>query len=303
MGKNENISKTREKNVEIFKESMEFIKNNQILSDIQKSSIDRTTLILEKTSDAMAKFLDKNIIKNIYKSSDNMADIKVTKNRTFEAVHKLKKDNTVVLNFASATTPGGGVLLGSSAQEESLCRVSTLYSTLNSVNALYYYNENRKYHNRMYKDNIIYSPGVIIFRNDDFSDMHFLKSGKWYDCNVITCPAPNLRQASYNRFNPDDNTGIINQIDMNQYEDIMKNRIRRILAVANRFGNKHIILGAFGCGAFQNDPNIVSRLFKEVIIDDGFGYLFDYIEFAVYCRPYDKINYDAFYNTFKKYIK
>ena len=126
---------------------------------------------------------------------------------------------------------------------------------------------------------------------------------KWYDCNVITCPAPNMRQQVKNRFNPDDNIGVISPNATREYKEIMRNRIRRILATAERMRNTHLILGAFGCGAFMNDPNIVSELFKEVIIDEGFGYLFEYIEFAIYCRPYNTSNNEIFYKTFKPYMQ
>ncbi|WP_026665610.1 hypothetical protein [Butyrivibrio sp. FC2001] len=53
-----------------------------------------------------------------------------------------------------------------------------------------------------------------------------------------------------------------------------------------------VILGAFGCGAFQNKPEIVARAAANVIND--YLYMFKNIEFAVYCSPKDSRNYDAF---------
>ena len=57
-------------------------------------------------------------------------------------------------------------------------------------------------------------------------------------------------------------------------------------------GAEAIVLGAFGCGAFRNDPKVVAAAAKAVIGDDL--HAFRAIEFAVYCRPGDSANYDAF---------
>ena len=54
---------------------------------------------------------------------------------------------------------------------------------------------------------------------------------------------------------------------------------------------------AFGCGAFRNDPNVVAAAAKTVIAD--YLHAFRVIEFAVYCRPGDTANYDAFEDALK----
>ena len=311
MGKYENINAKRERNKELFNETLMIIEDTVSLKNQQEVSIKNTRAISPIKSDEYLHW--ENIVLDIDKKDNEkgsiMCNIKVTRNRTFKAVKKLrdsglKNEKIVVLNFASATTPGGGVLFGSSAQEESLCRVSTLYNSLISHKVKIYYEMNKHCKNRYYTDWMIYTPEVVVFRNDDFETMNMLPIEEWYDCNVITCPAPNMRQQRMkNQFNPDDNIGIIPPNATSEYKKIMKNRIRRILATAERMGNTHVILGAYGCGAFRNDPAIVSQLFKEVIIDEGFGYLFEYIEFAIYCRPYDTINNKIFYDTFKPYMR
>lgn len=53
-----------------------------------------------------------------------------------------------------------------------------------------------------------------------------------------------------------------------------------------------LILGAFGCGAFENDPDIVAYAYSQVIRE--YADYFKRIEFAVYCRKYETYNYDAF---------
>lgn len=303
MGKMENINAKRERNKEIFNETLMIIQDTPSIKNMNDVSVRDSHAISPIKSYDIIGFMD-NIIENC---SDKMCKIKVTRNRTFEAVRKLKEkgvncDKIAVLNFASATTPGGGVVSGSSSQEESLCRVSTLYNALTAKQVKIYYDMNRHHKDRFHTDWIIYSPEILVFRNDDFEDMSVLPMDDWYHCNVITCPAPNLRQQKNNRFNPDDNKGLVLPDATEEYKIIMRNRIRYILTVAERKGNTHLILGAFGCGAFKNDPKVVSQLFKEVIIDEGFGHLFEYIEFAVYCRQYDTKNNTAFYNTFKPFM-
>ena len=58
---------------------------------------------------------------------------------SFEAAHSLERP--LVMNFANAHRPGGGFLNGSRAQEESLCRCSTLYKSISSDKAweMYHY--------------------------------------------------------------------------------------------------------------------------------------------------------------------
>lgn len=108
-----------------------------------------------------------------------------------------------VLNFASATNPGGGVAHGSSAQEESLCRCSTLYPTLDRRFLWQeYYNVNRASANVMHTDACIYSPGVVICKTDaDFPER--MPHAYWISVDVISCAAPNLRNTPANLYNPE----------------------------------------------------------------------------------------------------
>lgn len=203
---------------------------------------------------------------------------------------------TVVHNFASASNPGGGVVRGASAQEECLCRCSGLYFNLN-VQQMWddFYGPHRLAHNPIHNDDIIYTPSVTVFKSDT-ANPALLPEEEWYDVDVITCAAPNLRENPSNGYNQGDGSVSIRLSDKELLE-IHEKRLRRILDVAVAQGDEVIILGAFGCGAFKNKPDIVALAAENVIKD----YLkaFKVIEFAVYCSPRDDTNYKTFQRVIK----
>lgn len=74
--------------------------------------------------------------------------------------------------------------------------------------------------------------------------------------------------------------------------DIHVSRARAILKCAVKHNIRNIVLGAFGCGAFRNDPTVVAKAWHDAVKSyDGY---FENIEFAVYCKDYETVNYDAF---------
>lgn len=216
------------------------------------------------------------------------AEVIVTKNRSFEAARLYAEHGfrTAVLNFASATNPGGGVTHGASAQEECLCRCSSLYNCLNT-RAMWdgFYTPHRRSGNSLHNDDIIYTPNVTVLKDDDYE---LLVAP--FAADVITCAAPNLREQPVNRFNPGDGEAI--RISKDELYRLHKQRARRILTVAAQHEADVLILGAFGCGAFRNDPHVVARAYHDVLPE--FSRHFRTIEFAVYCPPYDDSNYRAF---------
>lgn len=218
------------------------------------------------------------------------AQIIVSSKRTFEAAseYAAKDISTCVHNFASSMNPGGGVKHGSSAQEECLCRCSTLYYSLNSRQAWdHFYTPHRQSSlSSLHNDDIIYTPGVKVFKTDtDFPEM--MDVSQWYDVNVITCAAPDLYGCREDGQN----------VSPAELSAVHQRRLRRILDLALINGNEAIILGAFGCGAFGNPPALAASAAKSVIAD----YLraFRVIEFAVYCRPPHFENYEAFAKIMK----
>ena len=220
--------------------------------------------------------------------------ITVTKNKSFEAAMKIRKEHPdwkiAVLNFASATNPGGGVKTGSNAQEESLCRCSTLYPTL-TQNWLWqeYYQKNRDAHDTLHTDACIYSPGVVICKTDDAWPER-MEEKDWVTVDVISCAAPNLRKRPENYHNPE--YGSASEISAEKLYALHNKRAEHILQIAVANHVDALILGAFGCGAFANDPYVVARAYKAVIA--AYAQNFHKIEFAVYCRSNETENYDAF---------
>ncbi len=154
------------------------------------------------------------------------------------------KDNLVALNFASARNPGGGFLAGAIAQEEDLCRASALYPCIKTKPA--YYNANILCDDSYYTDGIIYSPKVPFFRND-----HSIFLEEPYLLSIISAPAPNISS--------------MKDIDEELLVGKLYLRIVKILQIAHANGHKNIILGAWGCGAFGNDPTMVATIFMEAL--------------------------------------
>ena len=261
--------------ISVFDDTLERINGDFELHKAQQQSIAAQKLILEKESlDVPApRFAEK-------------AQVIVTKNRSFEAAAQYMEQHVCVLNFASATNPGGGVTHGSSAQEECLCRCSTLYNCLNT-RAMWdgFYTPHRRSGNPLHNDDIIFTPNVQVLKDDDYRPLV-----DPFAVDVITCAAPNLREQPANPYNPGD--GDVKRISKDELYQLHKQRAHRILTVAAQNETDVLILGAFGCGAFCNDPMVVAQAYKNVLPE--FVHHFKTIEFAVYCPPHDDSNYHAF---------
>ena len=224
---------------------------------------------------------------------DTPAEIIVSQRRSFEAAKRYSDERVCVLNFASSTHVGGGVTNGAGAQEECLCRCSTLYFAIgdNETKKKFHDTHYRQLKsgrlNSLYNDDCIYSPGITVFKSDTALPK-LLPENEWYNLDIITCAAPNLNS----RY---DNISIKDK----DLRELHKKRARRILDIAVSEGEDVIILGAFGCGAFRNPPDVVAQAYREVI--DDYKYDFKTIEFAVYCPPQrGNSNYHAFVKALQK---
>ena len=219
----------------------------------------------------------------------------VSKEKTIEAARKYAKagKKVCILNFASSVAPGGGVTSGSQAQEESICRVSTLYFALsdkNTAGAFYdrHWNLiNRGQFNRRNTDDIIYTPTVTVVR-DDSKDEVELPENEWYQVDVITCAAPDIRSVGdETEYNPGEDE---------LYIEFVK-RWKCILSAGAKHKADVLILGAFGCGVFANPPKLVAEAFCEAV--KGFENYFEAIEFAVYSPGENNENYQIFKGIIK----
>ena len=226
---------------------------------------------------------------------DDSAIIKVTNRDTFTAakeyaniINSTNEGFVGVLNFASSTNPGGGVTKGSTAQEECLCRCSNLYLTLYQEKCIReYYNVNKKYMSNIGSDAIIYSRNVYVFKDKDYN---MLPVEDRFYVDVLTCAAPNLRENPRNQYNTDASEEKLTLTDEELYNIHVK-RARNILNVAVKNEDDYLILGAFGCGAFRNNPEIVAKAYKDVLQD--YMYCFKVIDFAIIDGKYSN-NYEIF---------
>jgi uncharacterized protein (TIGR02452 family) len=187
-------------------------------------------------------------------------------------VDRFGPDRVAALNFASAKTPGGGFLNGSQAQEESLARASALYPCLLAQPA--YYEANRRCDSSLYTDHLIFSPRVPVFRDDDDQ----LLEQPW-EVSIMTAPAPNAGAIALNE--PE---------RVPDVEPTFRRRIELLLATAVSHGQTALVLGAWGCGVFRNDPAAVAGLFAEFLLPPGrFAQAFDHVSFAVLDRDGDTL--------------
>ena len=217
--------------------------------------------------------------------------------RTLEASESYAKQGkkVCILNFASATNPGGGVVHGASAQEEAICRCSTLFPCLGTTKLWNdFYMAHRMANNPLYNNDCIFTPSVKVFKSDiDFPEL--LAESEWWDVDVITCAAPNLRRVPSNLMNPNAGSKPA-EISFEDLKELLRDRIERIFRLAIQNKAEVLILGAFGCGAFRNPPELVAEVFAEYT--KKYQKYFEVIEYAVYHRPNEMGNYNAFKKIF-----
>ena len=203
-------------------------------------------------------------------------EISVVDLTTSEAVFKYgkEKNHLGVLNFASYRYAGGGFIVGSFAQEEALCHDSNLYEVLSSerIQKEFYEKNLESLNSNLYTSRLVYSPDIV-----------FVSGIREVKCDVITCAAPNV--GAY----------LSKHKKLNDYEDILKDRIDNILYSVFENNVETLILGAFGCGVFKNDPYKVAEVFKELLFEKYTGY-FKKVVFAI---PKGK-NLDVFSEVFSE---
>ncbi len=167
------------------------------------------------------------------------------------------------LNFASAKNPGGGFLNGSHAQEESLARSSALHAS--QMRAWDFYEQHRTSPSLLYSDAMILSPGCPIIRDD-----HDLLLEEPQSAAFITSAAPNAGAAANSR-----------PAELPWIPDLFRRRSEYVLALAASQGYRQLVLGAWGCGVFRNDPVVVARSFAAHLRHGNWSDRFDRVIFSV----------------------
>jgi len=201
-----------------------------------------------------------------------------------------KANNILVLNFANPVNPGGGVRRGARAQEEDLCRKSSLLFSLESDYAQRYYRYNKSLHTYMGSDAIILTPNVEIIKdvNGDLLEESVIVS-------VMTCAAPMITQG-------------MEGLNDEQYKELFYNRICGMLKCAAYWGYQALVLGAFGCGAFGNDAKLVSDLFYKALKEFNYDGMrakdfFRRIDFAVLDKTPGQYNFNEFNRNFEHFYR
>jgi len=210
------------------------------------------------------------------------AMIEVTNESTFDALLRIQQDEpdskVGCLNFASAKNPGGGFLNGSQAQEEALSRSSGLYASLITQKSAYY-DRNRSHGSSLYLDLLIVSPDVPFFRNDEGALLPEPLS-----VTVVTAPAPNA--GAVRRNEPESEKSI---------EDVMRNRADMVIKSLVHSEVDSIVLGAWGCGVFQNNPRVVAKAFDLLVGKNGkYAKCFQQVCFAIFDPKKNTENYEVF---------
>ena len=272
---------TRGERIEVFQDTQNWIKSDPILSASIPTAKKNTTVFYEDDYPAF----DSSSLKDTI--------ITVTKNRSYQAAMELHKEDPnakiAVMNFANAFHPGGGVVNGASAQEECLCRTSTLYPLLYRNMLRYsFYKHHHDLKTPKASDSLVYTEGVIICKTDEDLPKR-MPEEDWVTVDVITIAAPDLRTKSNIHAPLVDGGTYMNNAELYGYH--VKRAIHMLTCAAAK-GADILVLGAFGCGAFQNDPAVVARAYKTAL--EVFPKVFKKIEFAIYCSPADTRNYEMF---------
>jgi uncharacterized protein (TIGR02452 family) len=184
----------------------------------------------------------------------------VTNETSLSAARRMGPD-AACLVFASAKNPGGGFLTGAQAQEESIARSSALYPCQTAAGEFYAFH--RRQRDLRYSDRVIYSPRVPVFRGDDGALLD-----EPYPVSFLTAAAPNHGAIVTGQPDAADNV-----------PGVLAARAARVLAVAAAHGHRTLVLGAWGCGVFRNDPAVVAEAFAGQFARAQGN--FDHVVFAV----------------------
>lgn len=251
-------------------ETMDFDGGGLNTRFVREARINRTRIVDMTTQEAIWK---------IYHDDSTFQDIGIYFDNETQRL--------AALNFASFRNPGGMYMEGSSAQEESLCHHSNLYSALSNRDD--YYRANRYLlHDGVYATRGLYTPDVYFFdpNDKDVQDCNIDESTDVAICDVITLAAPNYKVATKQ------------QVDKDTLHHAMVDRVDAIIAVAAQMNVNVLILGSYGCGVFGWNPEEVANIFFDRIVTLPQALSIRSFIFAIPAGP----NKDAFERVRDQYI-
>lgn len=198
-------------------------------------------------------------------------ELKVIDNDTIYAAKDLidRGFNPCVLNMASFHKPGGGVVEGSSAQEENIFRRTNIFKSLyqfHSIGENYGIKQREERYPLDYNFGGIYTPSVTVFKGSD--DTNYSPLEEPFKIAVVSVAAIKKPRVENGKLVP-------------WVVDTAKCKIRQILDIALENGHDSIILSAFGCGAYKTPPTEMAKLFKEVLDSEKYKGAFKVIHFAI----------------------
>ena len=296
----------RENNLKIFEDTMNILDQGYYMFNgkridlkLSKKQMEDIQVYLPDDIKRISEdkdFQHIHVIGRVGTSCENRDSFSLARDRMENASYLMSSSEkpVLVLNLANATHPGGGVRRGATAQEEDLCRKSSLLLSLESNKAEAYYRYNRALRDKtgteLGSDAIMITPQVEIIKDENGNLLP-----ESAVVAVMTCAAPNLKYSPQGM--PDD-----------EYRGLLYGRITGMLKVAAHLGYQVLVLGAFGCGAFKNDPHVVSDVFYKAMKEfnyDGMGLkdFFRRIDFAVMDNTPEKTNFNEFFRNFDNFYR
>lgn len=277
--------------LKIFEQGYYFVNGKRVNLKLSKDQMKAVRVFLPDEIEALKDYTDfkhVHVIGRCGHGCENMDSFTLARKRYTDFSYMFTEKGSkgiLVLNLANPVNPGGGVRRGAKAQEEDLCRKSSLLLSLEGRDAQKYYSYNRSLNTYMGSNAIIITPKVEIIKDD--------KGGLLDDTvivSVMTCAAPYLK---------DGFEGLSDQ----QYKQMVYDRICGMLRCAAFLGYQHLVLGAFGCGAFGNDAKVMSDLFFKALKEFDFDGMkekdmFRRIDFAVLSKDASQYNFKEFYRNF-----
>ncbi|KAK4450823.1 mitochondrial chaperone BCS1 [Podospora aff. communis PSN243] len=231
--------------------------SRDLLQDLSPSDAQKAQTITRHTLDTLRR-LDPNLCPH----HPHPATIKVVNQDTLTAAISLislspltgaNSPPPLIVNFANRHSPGGGWRNGAVAQEEALCYRSTLAMTLDSTPYPIARNE------------ALYSPQVYVLR-DEMAQGHGLLSKPYPIVSVVTVAAINRPEVT--TFVVDDGDGGSEEkkvFALDRDRNYTKDKMRLVLRLAARGRHGRLVLGALGCGVFENPPEDVAWCWREVL--------------------------------------